>query len=50
MEKLNKKITMKGYEQKVPEQVRNENLEKMRVYETEKKENQKSIDEFQKFI
>ena len=47
-DKLNKKMTMKGYEQKVPENVRQENISKMQGYETEITECKKSIDDLGK--
>ena len=43
-------MTMKGYEQKVPENVRQENIAKMQAYETEVTECKKSIDDLAKFI
>ena len=47
-DKLNKKMTMKGYEQKVPETVRQENIAKLQGYETEISECKKSIDDLGK--
>lgn len=47
---LAKKMTMKGYEQKVPAEVREENVKKMTGYETEVKECEKSIDDLKKFL
>lgn len=49
MSKLNQKMTMKGYEQKVPENVRQENIAKMQGYETEVSECKKSIEDLAKF-
>jgi len=47
---LAKKMTMKGYEQKVPAEVRQENVKKMTGYETEVKECEKSIEDLKKFL
>ena len=47
-DKLNNKMTMKGYEQKVPESVRQENIAKLQGYETEITECKKSIDDLGK--
>jgi len=43
-------MTMKGYEQKVPAEVRQENVKKMTGYETEVKECEKSIEDLKKFL
>ena len=42
-EGIQKKIDMKGYEKKVPEAVRNENIEKLKNYQTEIDQNLKGI-------
>jgi len=43
MDKLQKKINMKGYADKVPEKVRKENDDKLEGYKTEFQANEKSI-------
>lgn len=50
IEKLQQKINMKGYDKKVPEAVRNENLEKLKSYETEIEQNKKGVEDLAKFI
>jgi valyl-tRNA synthetase len=47
---LNKKITMKGYEEKVPEAVRIENQEKLTAYQTEITQNNEGLAELQKLM
>jgi hypothetical protein len=49
-EKLIQKVSMKGYEQKVPETVRAENDEKLKAYDIEVSENEKSIQDLAKLI
>ena len=44
-----KKMNIPNYEQKVPESVRNDNTEKLRVYETEYAANEASIGELSQF-
>ena len=50
IEALEKKITMKGYEQKVPENVQKENSDKLTAYKTEVEENLKGAEDLKKFI
>ena len=47
---LAKKLSMPGYEKKVPEKVRTENAAKMTGYETELKECEKSIADLGRFL
>ncbi len=49
-EKLIQKVSMKGYEQKVPENVRVENDDKLKTYDNEVSENEKSIQDLAKLI
>lgn len=49
-QKLNQKITAPGYETKVPENVRQENLDKISGYDNELIETQKQLDILEKFL
>ena len=50
MQKLDQKIKMPGYENKVPEQVRKENEEKMSGFDTELKETKKQMEIMEKLL
>lgn len=50
VDKLNKKMSFKDYEQKVPENVRKEDAEKLNGYQAEIEQNNKSIQDLKQFI
>jgi len=50
MDGLKKKMNVPGYEQKVPEAVRNENQDKFNGYQREFEENEKSQSDLAQFL
>lgn len=50
LEKLQKKMNISGYLDRVPEKVRNENAEKAATYQKELDENKKAIERLSKLI